>query len=452
MGRVVGLISVAFWLVAGPLPSTAIEVSVRVTIPDHPVDAGVSDLPHVEPHLAAHPADPNRLAAGAIVVSADADGPWSCAAFASEDRGRSWTRHDFDMQQCIDPWATIARDGTLFLAAIEIRRDQPEDDRFRLLLFRSRDAGKTWDPGLDLGTSHDHEMVTEEPSGDLLLVSRRASRSPEGHRRHRVGIQRVSNSGRAHRELSQVAVSNLALNPTGVVGLSDGTLVISLIDFQRNVDDFEALGRLSQPRAWALRSKDASAFSEPLFLSEGCGATDEFAGYPALAVDSSDGPFRDRLYHLCVRAGFDGLSLSTSADGGEIWSDPRRIDGARDGAVAHVRTPMLAVNGNGVVAAAWYDRRNDPEHRCQDLYFTFSSDGGESFEEPLRVSTETSCPRSEANGRVARSWPMGGDYGSLTAAADRAFHVLWADSRSGRFQLRHAALEVVSDSSSPAEP
>lgn len=440
----------ASWLLAaicslalGPSCSSAGGTKLIAVTADHPVDAAVSEMPHVEPHIVGHPEDAAYLVAGSIVVSADPDGPWHCAAFVSTDAGQTWTRHDFSMERCIDPWALVTSTGKVFVAGIEIKRDLPADERFRLLLFRSDDAGQTWDSPLDLGRAHDHELMLEEPGGELLLVSRRADRARAGQPRHRVGVLRITGDGRDYTEVNQVPISNLAMNPTGLVRLADGSLVISVLDYQRNVDGFDALGVLNNPRAWAIRSPDGgSSFSEALFLSEDCGPTEGFAGYPALALDESQGPFRDRLYHLCVRADFDGMSLSTSADGGETWTDPQRIDQTPGDAPAHVRTPMLAVNREGVVAAAWYDRRNDPARRCQDLYLSYSTDGGVTFQAPVRVSTETSCPQSEGNGRVANSWPMGGDYGSLAAAADGVFHVLWADSRSGRFQLHHAALKV----------
>ena len=159
-----------------------------------------------------------------------------------------------------------------------------------------------------------------------------------------------------------------------------------------------------------------------------------FPGYPFLTADAE----RDRLYHLCVRPAFEGLTLSVTSDRGEKWSDVR-IDSP------HARTPMLAVNGAGVLGLAWYDRRNDPDGRCQDLYFTASTDLGESVLDPIRVSTETSCPDAEGNGAAGRGWPSGGDYSSLAAAPDGSFRVVWADSRDGYFRLRTAVVRVQTD-------
>ncbi|MDX1572274.1 MAG: hypothetical protein R3200_17465, partial [Xanthomonadales bacterium] len=63
--------------------------------------------------------------------------------------------------------------------------------------------------------------------------------------------------------------------------------------------------------------------------------------------------------------------------------------------------------------------------------------------ESIRVTTETSCPNAPGNGRAgAQSWNSGGDYSSLAALPDGRFAVVWADSRSGRFQLRTATIRV----------
>jgi hypothetical protein len=284
----------------------------------------------------------------------------------------------------------------------------------------------------------------------IYLVSRRTRRTEQGQPRHTIGLLRSTDGGRSFRPRSELRPSNLAQNPTGLVVLSDGTLVVSFYDFQRNVDGFGERGILARPRAWAVRSTDGgAAFSEPMFVSEDCGAGNGFPGYPFLAVDASGGRFADRLYHLCVRPGFDGLSLSTSDDVGETWTDPLRVDVAA-GEGADVRTPMIAVDGEGRAAVAWYARRQIEGRTCQETFVAVSVDGGASFLEPLRVADEPSCPGTPGNGRVAQSWAMGGDYNSLAAGPDGRFHLLWADSRSGVFQIHHAVLTIESNGTEEA--
>ena len=54
--------------------------------------------------------------------------------------------------------------------------------------------------------------------------------------------------------------------------------------------------------------------------------------------------------------------------------------------------PVVEVNRDGVVGVAWYDRRRDETRRCWELYFTSSSDGGETFAANVPVASAPSCP------------------------------------------------------------
>lgn len=465
------LIAVSF---VSPAARTALG-QIEIVQPDRPVNEERPDLPHVEPHVAAHPADPLRLLVGAIVTSPERDGYWSCAVFLTEDGARSWRRHDFALTRCIDPWVLFLDDGSAIFTGIEIGDDASGDERFRLVSFRSEDGGKTW-PGepRSLGRAYDHELLTRGDGGgdgdeggargeareqgqglpprsagssaaSVYLTARRMRRTASGRPRHAVYVARSDDGARSFVELAEIRPSNLALNPTGISFLPDGTLVISFWDFERDVDGFEGRGMLDRGRAWVIRSRDGGrTFSEPLFVTDDCASGIEggFPGYPFLAADSTTGPHSGRLYHACVRPRFEGLSVARSTDNGETWSEGVVVGSSGGAGERQARTPMLAVSGEGAIGLAWYDRRRGPEGVCQDLMFSASTDGGLSFVEPVRVSSETSCPVTAGNGRAARAWPMGGDYSSLVGSPDSLFHVVWADSRSGVFQLRTATLRV----------
>jgi hypothetical protein len=415
---------------------------------DHSIDVEGPDAPLTEPFLAVDPADPSHFVVGAIVAPTTADSPWHCAAFASFDEGATWTRSDFAMERCIDPWLLFTPDGAVLFIGIELLRDVGGDDRFHLVAFRSGDGGLSWtDEPTSLGRAHEHAMLFADPAGAeiVYLTSRRMRRTPTNQPRHTVYVARSADGGRTFHELAELRPSNAALNPTGLGVLADGTLALSFFDFQRNVDGLNRAGMLSRSRAWLYRSTDrGQTFSEPLLITDGCasGVEGGFPGYPFYGVDGSSSPFRDRMYHVCVRPGFEGVALAHSTDRGETWSNPVRVDAPPNDGPAHARTAMLAINNDGAVGVAWYDRRNDPDRACQDFYFTGSVDGGETFLEPIRISSETSCPETAGNGRAGRSWPAGGDYSSIAAGGNGIFHLIWADSRSGRFGLRHAAVRV----------
>ena len=70
--------------------------------------------------------------------------------------------------------------------------------------------------------------------------------------------------------------------------------------------------------------------------------------------------------------------------------------------------PVVEVNRDGVVGVAWYDRRRDDTRRCWELFFTSSSDGGETFGANVTVATAPSCP-PPAHAPVARVHNLAAD-------------------------------------------
>jgi hypothetical protein len=105
------------------------------------------------------------------------------------------------------------------------------------------------------------------------------------------------------------------------------------------------------------------------------------------------------------------------------------------------------VNRQGVVGVAWYDARNDRstikgDFRCQELYFSASTAGGESFLPEIKVSTKPSCPATPRNVETSLRFPAGGEYMGLAAAPDGTFRLLWSDSRSGIYRLYTAKVVV----------
>lgn len=422
-------------------PGADVEWLVR----DEPVEAAGPDVPLVEPHLAVDPVDPEHLVLGAIVVDGDRD-PWHCAALTSGDGGATWSRIDFPaLDRCIDPWAVALPDGRALLSGIEIRRDADTPERFRLLAFGSDDGGWSWSVEPDtLGLGFDHPVLVPSKEGDIRLASRRNALGSDGRVRHRLSVGRVTQDGRELRfeETASLTPAVVGMTTTGLALLPDGSLVVSYWDYQREVDGFGREGMLDRARGWVVRSQDGGqSFGPPYLVGDHCasgGPEGAFPGYPSMVADSTGGS-AGRLYHACVRPGLDGIAVSVSEDGGRRWSEPVRVDGGSP----HARTPMMAVNRDGALAVAWYDRRLDPEEVCQDVYLAVSTDGARTFSYARRLTTETSCPDVPGNQGVSGSWPMGGDYGALAAGPDGTFHIAWADSRDGAFDLRRSRFRVV---------
>lgn len=422
-------------------------VSVRVA--DHALSPS-GDAPLIEPHLAAHPTDPKRLVAAAIVVPNGDFSATGCAAFASSDGGATWARHDLGLKGCADPWVAFLPDGTAVLTVL--------DGEGSLPVYRSADGGATWTKTADLGGGHDHEtLAVDSKSGALYVLSVQSATEPaSGKRRDAVFAARSDDGGRTVGPPARYFPGNLSINTmTGAV-LADGTLAVSYTEYARPSEKDSQVW-LEPSRAMLLRSHDGGkTFASPTWISQGCGRS-----FPELAADASAAGSRDRLYFLCNgRASgtspmpdYERVMLWSSGDRGERWSDAVTVAGG--GGRSYARNAMIAVNRDGVVGVSWYDGRNEKNRtkqifQCLDLYFAASFDGGRTFGPETRVSIASSCGDSPDNGSAKYRWPAGGDYHGLAARADGAFQVLWSDSRDGRYRLRTATIDAAGAVDAPA--
>jgi hypothetical protein len=87
--------------------------------------------------------------------------------------------------------------------------------------------------------------------------------------------------------------------------------------------------------------------------------------------------------------------------------------------------------------------------RASDVFFTASHDGGQTFLPNVRISEAQPCadaagnrvPHGDDKTTVGERWEAGGDYSGLVASGG-IFHAIWADTRSGAYQLWHTTTRV----------
>jgi hypothetical protein len=408
------------------------------------------DIPLVEPYLAVNPKDRNNMLAAAMVVTKPDMSGLDCAVFTTFDAGQTWTRHDFGLRSAADVWVAYLPDGTAVLSTLEIteRNESP------LLVYRSTDGGRTWpNKPVSLGDYHDHPTLLVDRSskqfaGSLYAISGRGWKNAAGKVRSAIFVGRSTDGGLTFPNPVHVIASNLSYEATNPAILSDGTLLIPFSDHRRPGNR----RRLERSRDWLITSTDGGkSFSEPLLISETCHGS---AGWSSVVAGTGEGRMRDRIYHVCGANQFAGILVRYSDDRGERWSDEVRINRLGN-YEPYVRTPAMAINKDGVLGVVWYDGRSDPStikgnFRCQEIYFTASVDGGETFLPDMKISSQRTCPASPQNIPTALRFPAGGEYIGMVAMPDGAFQVLWSDNRTGAYQLRMATVKVKAKPASPA--
>ncbi|MBC8089540.1 MAG: exo-alpha-sialidase [Phycisphaerae bacterium] len=398
---------------------------------------------HVEPHLAVDPTDGRRLVATAMAIPAAGRGP-EVRVYTSADAARTWTRRPLGASPAMggDPWVAFGPGGVAYLLKL------PGE------VWRSTDAGRTWAPPVifpqgDGGPFDYPKLAVDHTGGEFAgRVYVWASQSALLPSRKRVGPAALLWSADSGRTLSapvRVLPNNFGNQVGGIGVLSDGAVVATF----HEIDVNNAF--LTSPRLWAVRSTNGGATVDGPFLI----AENFLADSPDLVVDPSAGPFRDRVYVAStgrLPTGRSVVFLRHSVDRGETWSAPALIrdtlPAGRPGAYLPHR-PALAVNREGVVGITWQDPRYDLGARCFALSFTASLDGGATFLPPTAVAAAASCAETPANSvtledgtPVSRRYGDGGDYHGLVALPDGSFQALWADSRTGSYQLWTAHVRV----------
>jgi len=111
--------------------------------------------------------------------------------------------------------------------------------------------------------------------------------------------------------------------------------------------------------------------------------------------------------------------LVYSTDGGETWSEPIRVNDDEPGNIQFF--PWLDVDSEGVVHIIWGDSRNDPQGVSFDVYYARYTPG-EGLEPNVRVSDYTNNP--------LMGYGFQGDYFNVAAEGGKVY-VAWTDNRGG---------------------
>lgn len=148
---------------------------------------------------------------------------------------------------------------------------------------------------------------------------------------------------------------------------------------------------------------------------------------PALAADRSGRVYA--AWHDARNGDWD-VFLRASGDNGRTWSPPRRLNDTPESDGRHQYLARLALADDGRLDAIFYDRRDDPDNVRNDVFYTFSTDGGRRFSPNLKL---TSAPSDTRIGQTYVGAAAQGlvEFGSRLALVADGARVLtaWTDTR-----------------------
>lgn len=88
-------------------------------------------------------------------------------------------------------------------------------------------------------------------------------------------------------------------------------------------------------------------------------------------------------------SGYGEIYHRASTDGGKSWSEPKALTDDDPDALVGQYHPNLSVAPNGRVDAVWWDTRDDPGIRSNDVYHAYSLDDGRTWSRNQRITDQS---------------------------------------------------------------
>ena len=457
--------------------------SAQITVgPNVQVSKANGGRAHFEVLVAADPEDSHHLLGCSIIeVQQPSTQPWHTIVYSSMDGGASWQptlEVDRGFPGISDPACTFGIDNHAYFTTLLTGAGFPASpDSSRMAVYRSADAGRTWEPPVDLPFVDREYIVVDTTQskyrGRIYINGNHSVRAyREGHAIQGSTFFR-SLDGAQTFSYPYLIASAPRHHPPGQTQssvLSDGTVVAAYLDVNGS-EGIELTDRVKTANAaiHIVTSSDGEETFSPALIAQevhACG------GPPSLAADRSGGPFHDHLYLTWtdLRSGRCEVLWIKSSDKGKTWSRPFIVsDDLPAGPSERSPDPsfhmmsMVAVNKEGVIGVMWYDPRDGHDKDGYSVRFSASLDGGETFLPSVCVSEVPASYEvkkwqfwmqaegggdSEPNaggGNFKGSFgvnPWPGHTTGMASSADGAFHPFWIDNRTGLTQVWTAIVTV----------
>ena len=391
--------------------------------PDFPITAAYVNA-ESEPYVAINPQDPSNLIVVYHVDRYPQFGANGVLAATSLDAGRSWQIPELedqakftrcaggdetnggDFEKASDPWVDFGPDGIAYFAALGWNAS---DQVIAQLVSTSTTGGRTWDDPVTVIRSGDPDMehgsrpaLTADPTKELTAYVVWASQrsAPASRAGGATSFSRTTDGGKTWSQSRLIYET-----PVGMQTSANQIVVTSNGDLVNVFNELPAGTGSEHPRRdhiAAIRSTDGGlTWSEPVTVAHSTltGVSDPRTGTSVQAGDSftdiavDPRPESNTIYAVWGDARFNEdqthqIAFAKSTDGGETWSDPVAVSTDQD---SQAFIPSIAVNDRGDVAVTFYSFSvRAPRSRAlmTRYWFSLSQDQGETWSARQQVIRE----------------------------------------------------------------
>ncbi len=343
------------------------------------------------------------------------DGPGRRVGFArSQDGGLTWSPNELMERRASnrfqsDPWLVLDESDRLYYSRLDFENGPGNG----IAITHSDDGGGSWSPIVEVDDQSgfaDKESLASDGNGTLYLAY--GDVIPSGQDTS----MRFSHS--LDRGATWAATSEIGGGPGTFISpviatRPNGTVYVAWLDWLE--------GNILFARSW----NRGVTWGAPVQVNPVAGTTafDEahvwWLSLPSIVADA-----QGRISLAWPDGGTGDLDVlvAQSEDDGTSWSFPVRINDDASG--REQRMVSLALDPDDRLHAAWFDNRTGN----LNVFYSNSTDGGETWSANARVTTAETPARFERPG----------DYLGLAADRHGAAHIVWTDGRGGDLDIYFA--------------
>lgn len=410
-------------------------------------------VPESEVHAAINPADTSNIIVGAISgFSYGDDSPSSISIYYTLDFGNSWQKSSFhgtpeNYVGAGDPVLKFDQNGTAYLTCISA---DTSGGSFRVhtVMSYSRDKGATWQSIITNSNEY-----TDKP---WLAIDNSIAASYSGYKY-------VPTVESAEDDLKIILTvlnntNSILTTTTDAFPNSTGIIHLPCVDVNSSGNVFVSAYKDSPRSLVIAKSSDGGMSFGNYSVITSIQLDQDYDSIigipnsriqcaPYIAIDNSGGTYDGRIYmtYTDYESGSSGggntildTYLTWSDNDGVTWNTPKIIN-SKAAANTQQYYSNIYVNNQGEILLAWYDRRDDTNHKNTDYYLGISTDGGNTITEIKLTSATT-----DFNLIGSQNENFGiGEYCQVVATENTAIP-FWADGRSndGDINIYYAKINI----------
>lgn len=352
--------------------------------------------------------DPNNPDFVALAHRFDAP-DFGCGLALSGDGGRSWvpaapvTTLPQGADKCYAPEIGFDPSGVLYYLFVGL--EEPGNRPMGAFLTTSTDRGRSFaEPRRVLGPRNYGVRLAVSPDGGRVhLAWLHAASEPSlggfGPPPNPILTAHSDDGGRTFSKPAAVGPpGDRKLVAPALAAAAGGRVHVAYYDLGDDGRDYHGLDGPVWAGPWSLHvstsDDDGDTWRRPATVTDGVAAPERVMLIFTMAPPSLAAGPGDRVCAAWSDARHgDPDALLSCSDGGDSWSGPRRLndDGVANGRRQYL--PRISVAPDGRIDAVFLDRRLDPENVSNDVYYTYSRDGGRSFAANVRLTRRSSSSR-----------------------------------------------------------